>query len=156
MRSRFPTLAVLATLALGFGLTAPAGGAAAMSAPGAARAALAADAAPAAVEQVQYYRDRGRNWHRNRDWRGRDWRRSHRNWDRGWSQNRRYHRPRSGIYFHFGTPAPRYYVPAPRRHYGLSQAHVNWCYSRYRSYRAWDNTFQPYHGPRRQCRSPYA
>ncbi|HEV7434516.1 MAG TPA: BA14K family protein, partial [Pseudorhizobium sp.] len=25
----------------------------------------------------------------------------------------------------------------------------------YRSYRASDNTFQPYNGPRRSCRSPY-
>ena len=33
--------------------------------------------------------------------------------------------------------------------------HVNWCYSQYRSYRAYDNTFQPYNGPRRQCRSPF-
>ncbi|TIP33596.1 MAG: BA14K family protein, partial [Mesorhizobium sp.] len=29
------------------------------------------------------------------------------------------------------------------------------CHDRYRSYRAWDNTFQPYNGPRRQCISPY-
>ncbi|RWO53684.1 BA14K family protein [Mesorhizobium sp.] len=34
-------------------------------------------------------------------------------------------------------------------------AHVEWCYSRYRSYRAYDNTFKPYYGPRRQCISPY-
>jgi hypothetical protein len=34
-------------------------------------------------------------------------------------------------------------------------AHIQWCYDHYRSYRASDNTFQPYHGPRRQCRSPY-
>ncbi|PBC03276.1 BA14K family protein [Mesorhizobium sp. WSM3860] len=51
---------------------------------------------------------------------------------------------------------PRYYQP--RRLYRterLSRAHVQWCYDRYRSYRAWDNTFQPYNGPRRQCISPY-
>lgn len=34
-------------------------------------------------------------------------------------------------------------------------AHVRWCYSHYRSYRASDNTYQPFHGPRRQCVSPY-
>ena len=34
-------------------------------------------------------------------------------------------------------------------------AHVRWCYDHYRSYRASDNTYQPYHGPRRQCNSPY-
>ena len=37
-----------------------------------------------------------------------------------------------------------------------NSAHVAWCYDRYRSYRAWDNTFQPYNGPRRQCWSPYS
>jgi Ni/Co efflux regulator RcnB len=40
------------------------------------------------------------------------------------------------------------------RDYGDS--HVEWCYDRYRSYRAYDNTFQPYNGPRRQCYSPYS
>lgn len=35
-------------------------------------------------------------------------------------------------------------------------AHVQWCYNRYRSYRASDNTFQPYNGPRKQCYSPYS
>ncbi|TPN39437.1 BA14K family protein [Mesorhizobium sp. B2-3-3] len=34
-------------------------------------------------------------------------------------------------------------------------AHVQWCYDHYRSYRASDNTFQPNNGPRRECRSPY-
>lgn len=36
-----------------------------------------------------------------------------------------------------------------------SNRHIHWCYKRYRSYRAWDNTFQPYHGRRRACRSPF-
>ncbi|TPM37097.1 BA14K family protein [Mesorhizobium sp. B2-3-4] len=34
-------------------------------------------------------------------------------------------------------------------------SHVQWCYDRYKSYRASDNTFQPYNGPRQECRSPY-
>ena len=38
---------------------------------------------------------------------------------------------------------------------GINPRHFQWCYSRYRSYRSWDNTFQPNHGPRRQCYSPY-
>ena len=42
-----------------------------------------------------------------------------------------------------------------RRVYRTSDPHVNWCFRRYRSYRAWDNTFQPYRGPRRLCYSPY-
>lgn len=34
-------------------------------------------------------------------------------------------------------------------------SHVQWCYDRYKSYRSSDNTFQPYGGPRQECRSPY-
>jgi hypothetical protein len=53
---------------------------------------------------------------------------------------------------------PRYYYDQPAyyeqpRYYGNS--HSSWCYSRYRSYRAYDNSFQPYYGPRRQCVGPY-
>lgn len=47
-------------------------------------------------------------------------------------------------------PAPVYRAPQP------GSAHVRWCYDRYRSYRAYDNTFQPYNGPRQQCYSPYS
>ncbi|WDZ77650.1 BA14K family protein [Ensifer adhaerens] len=47
---------------------------------------------------------------------------------------------------------PRYYN-GPRAVSG--DAHTRWCYARYRSYRAWDNSYQPYGGPRRQCNSPY-
>lgn len=45
--------------------------------------------------------------------------------------------------------------PPPRVYRGGGNAHVRWCYNRYRSYRASDNTFQPYNGPRQQCYSPY-
>jgi len=51
-----------------------------------------------------------------------------------------------------------YERPAPRRVgrvFRLSRAHANWCQNQYRSYRKWDNTFQPYHGARRACFSPY-
>ena len=41
--------------------------------------------------------------------------------------------------------APRYRV----------SGHEEWCAARYRSYDAWSDTWQPYHGPRRHCRSPY-
>ena len=37
----------------------------------------------------------------------------------------------------------------------VSSPHVAWCHARYRSYRAHDNSFQPYHGRRKQCWSPY-
>ncbi len=51
---------------------------------------------------------------------------------------------------------PRVYNPPPRPRpaYG-GGSHVSWCYSKYRSYREYDNTFQPYRGGRRQCYSPY-
>lgn len=38
---------------------------------------------------------------------------------------------------------------------GGGNAHVNWCYNHYKSYRAYDDTFQPYSGPRKRCDSPY-
>ena len=68
---------------------------------------------------------------------------------------RRYYRPR---YYR-----PRYYRPhrvyrpvrrrVVRRRF--SAAHYGYCSTRYRSYRVRDNTFQPYRGRRKQCRSPY-
>ena len=109
---------------------------------------------------------RGDGWRRD-DWR-RDWRRD--NWrgdDWRWRHRPQHRRNFSGtgIYLNFGIPAYRYYEPRyyqpryvqPRRIYRgeASSAHVRWCYNRYRSYRAWDNTFQPYNGPRQQCWSPY-
>lgn len=48
-------------------------------------------------------------------------------------------------------PAYTYVAPA----YGYGSAHVQWCYLHYRSYRAYDNTFQPNHGPRQQCYTPF-
>lgn len=46
-------------------------------------------------------------------------------------------------------------IAQPRAVAPRGNAHTAWCYSQYRSYRAWDNTFQPYNGPRRVCISPY-
>ena len=104
------------------------------------------------VEQVRHrYRCRyggcGRYW-------GDDWRYRHYRPYRGYG---------SGLYFGFGVPGFQYYAPSyryydpPRRYYRRAgSAHVAWCYDRYRSYREWDNTYQPYHGPRRQCWSPYS
>lgn len=58
------------------------------------------------------------------------------------------HRHRPVVY----NPPPRRRAP-PRRNYG--DRHEDWCYDRYRSYRAYDNTYQPYRGRRRYCQSPY-
>ncbi|MBX5131433.1 BA14K family protein [Rhizobium sp. L9] len=61
-------------------------------------------------------------------------------------------------YGYYGSPY-RYggYYGRPYRAYayGGGSSHVSWCYARYRSYRAYDNTYQPYYGPRRQCVGPY-
>ncbi|NLS17877.1 BA14K family protein [Rhizobium sp. P40RR-XXII] len=111
-------------------------------------------AAPGNVEQVQwrhggYYR---RGWYGGY---------------RGYSGYRHGYRYHDGYWFPlaaFGAGAliggaiasqPRYYAPAPAPSVGINPRHVDWCESRYRSYRAYDNTFQPNYGPRRQCYSPY-
>jgi hypothetical protein len=62
-------------------------------------------------------------------------------------------------YYNNGYNDGYYVQPAPRRYYRvrrLSSAHIQWCYDRYRSYRARDNTFKPNYGPRQQCFSPYS
>jgi hypothetical protein len=68
---------------------------------------------------------------------------------------------RFGLFPDYHVPVYRNYRPPvvyhkPRVRYRLGDAHVEWCYGRYRSYRAYDNTYQPYHGPRTQCWSPYS
>lgn len=105
--------------------------------------------------------------------------------DNDWKKMRRHHPGKSGFYKHDnrgwynGHPGYRYKRPGYRYHDGWwfpagafiagaiiggaindnvyqgGSAHVQWCYSRYRSYRSWDNSWQPYNGPRRQCISPY-
>lgn len=37
----------------------------------------------------------------------------------------------------------------------VSAAHIAWCADRFRSYRAYDNTYTSYRGVKRQCQSPY-
>jgi hypothetical protein len=37
----------------------------------------------------------------------------------------------------------------------LNSNHIDWCHNRWRSFRASDNSYQPYNGPRRICVSPY-
>lgn len=64
-------------------------------------------------------------------------------------------RPRQQPVYVQPAPRPIYVQPAPVYHGGYSQAHYNYCGSKYRSYHYPSNTFQPFHGPRRQCRSHY-
>lgn len=114
----------------------------------------------AEIQNVQYYRD-GPRWRGHRGWdRGRRWDRPRYYGNRHY---RRHHRNNTGavigglalgaIVGGAIASQPRY-APAPRYYRG-SSSHTQWCYNRYRSYRAYDNTFQPYSGPRQQCYSPY-
>jgi hypothetical protein len=80
-------------------------------------------------------------------------------WYRG-HRGYRYYRPGYSYYdgywfpsFLFGALLGSAIAGQPSRVYD-DDAHTRWCYERYRSYRAWDDTYQPYYGPRRQCWSP--
>ncbi len=50
-----------------------------------------------------------------------------------------------------GYPVPLYDIGAT----SSDDAHVRWCYARWRSYRISDNTYQPLYGDRRECVSPH-
>ncbi|MDH6233197.1 hypothetical protein M2281_003808 [Mesorhizobium soli] len=70
------------------------------------------------------------------------------NWNNNWGSG----------FFGFGLPlfgATTTYAAAPVATAPvLTTAHVAWCFGRYRTYTAIDNTFQPRFGPRVQCISP--
>ncbi|TPK42924.1 BA14K family protein [Mesorhizobium sp. B2-5-4] len=114
------------------------------------------------VQTVQY-----REWRRNRSF-DRNFSRNRsfsRNGDMYWNGHRGYREYRRGYRRHgdywfplaaFATGAliTGAIVNENNRVYE-GNAHVQWCYDHYRSYRASDNTFQPNNGPRRECRSPY-
>ncbi|PDT16292.1 BA14K family protein [Rhizobium sp. J15] len=116
-----------------------------------------------AVESVQYRRYYRGDYYRPGYRPGAYYRPGYYGGYRGYSYYRPGYRRYNGYWYPlaaFGAGAviggaiaaqPRYVVPAPR----MGSAHVAWCANRYRSYRAYDNTFQPYNGPRQQCYSPY-
>lgn len=56
-------------------------------------------------------------------------------------------------YHHHPTVGPKIYRQNAR-YVSRKATRVEWCRARYRSYRAADNSFQPLHGPRRQCCPP--
>jgi hypothetical protein len=86
------------------------------------------------------------------------WRGHHARGYRYWHGHRgyRYYRPGyrryNGFWFPPAAFAAGVVIGATARHAG--NAHVRWCRNHYISYRVSDNTYQPYHGPRRQCVSP--
>jgi len=105
------------------------------------------------------------------DWGGHNYRYSDRyRYDRGWDRDRRYYGDR---YYGDRYYRDRYYrrhdntgaiigglaagaiiggIIASQPRVRAGSSHAEYCYSRYRSYRAYDNTYQPTYGPRRQCR----
>ena len=112
-----------------------------------------------------------------RHWGG-GWDGGRRHWRGGWDGPRRhgwygghrgyrYYRPGYRYYDGFWFPLAAFGAGAiiggamaapPRPVYSgsMSPSHVSWCQNRWRSYRAYDNTYQPYSGPRRACVSPYS
>lgn len=98
-------------------------------------------------------RGHGRHWRGDRGYRH-GWYGGH----RGYRYARPGYRHHNGYWFPlaaFGAGAIIGGAIANDRGYVGGGSHVNWCANRYRSYRAYDNTYQPYGGPRRQCMSPY-
>jgi BA14K-like protein len=67
----------------------------------------------------------------------------------------RYHQNGFSLEFQFGQPR-YYYQHRPRPVIRLTQAHVNWCYNRYRTYDHRSNSFVIRHGQRAYCISPYS
>jgi hypothetical protein len=104
------------------------------------------------VTEVQWHHG-GPYWHRGGYYRG----------YRGYGGYRHGYRYHEGYWYPlaaFGAGAliggalasePRYVEPSN----GINPRHYEWCANRYRSYRAFDNTFQPNNGPRQQCLSPF-
>lgn len=101
----------------------------------------------------RYFRDRN-GWNNNRH----GWRRD------GWNRNGGYYRDRNlggavigglitgaivGGVLNNSGPVYR------DRVYRGGNAHVQWCYDRYRTYRASDNTYVPRVGQRAYCNSPF-
>ena len=108
---------------------------------------------PADVQDVQYRRDYDRRgYYRQGD-------RYYYNGHRGYTYRRPGYRQYNGYWFPLAAFATGAIIggavaqPRPVPSYGNS--HVQWCANRYRSYRAYDDTFQPNYGPRRRCVSPY-
>ena len=78
---------------------------------------------------------------------------------RGYRERRPGYREYNGYWFPLAAFAAGAIITgaiANDRPASSGSAHVRWFYDRYRSYREWDNTFQPYNGPRQQCYSPYS
>lgn len=113
------------------------------------------------VQTVQYRVERERReWRRDR----RAYRQVRRNdgayynGHRGYRSYRPGYRQHNGVWFPlaaFATGAIIGGAVAQQPRASVGGSHVQWCANRYRSYRAYDNSYQPNNGPRRACNSPY-
>ena len=141
-------------------------------APAMAAAPMVSVAAPAATQDIQKVSEK--RWIRNgnREWRRGDRGRHDRRWgDRGGSRHywnghrgsnhwrKGYRRHNNGWWYPLAAFGVEVIIRQPRP-YGrvvtdLPPEHYVWCDRRYKSYRVWDDTFQPNKGPRRLCNSPY-
>jgi hypothetical protein len=63
--------------------------------------------------------------------------------------------PRYRDYYYDDYYEPRPYRPRVRYRSSRLDEHQLWCLDRWRSYDIYSDTYQPYHGPRRYCVSPY-
>lgn len=140
----------------------------AAAAPMAPQAPVAAKSDVTQVQSNQVWKKR--NWQgnqrRNGNWNNGNWNNNGPKY--GWYKGHRgypYKRPGYRYYNGFWFPAGAFVAGAiiggaiannNNNYSGGGSSHVQWCYDRYRSYRAYDNTFQPYNGPRQQCYSPYS
>lgn len=104
------------------------------------------------VQQVQYRRHYERHgyYHGHRGYRDR--RPGYRRHNDGWWYPLAAFGAGAIIGGAIAAPPPRRY---PQRVYTGGNAHYQWCASRYRTYRASDNSYVPRVGYRAQCVSPY-
>ncbi|NKM70592.1 BA14K family protein [Rhizobium laguerreae] len=100
-----------------------------------------------------------RRWYRNRHYRNRDYysdrdyyRDDRYGWDRRYDRPYRRHDNTGAIIGGLAAGAIIGGILASQPRARAYSSHADYCYSRYRSYRASDNTYQPNYGPRRQCR----
>ncbi|CAK08459.1 BA14K family protein [Rhizobium leguminosarum] len=96
-------------------------------------------------ENRRHYRDR--HHYRNRD----HYRDDRYGWDRRYDRRYRNHDNSGAIIGGLAAGAIIGSIIASQPRTRAYSSHADYCYSRYRSYRAYDNTYQPNYGPRRQC-----
>lgn len=128
------------------------------------------------------YKYRGARYGKNRYWKNKHygynkrWKHNHYGWNNGWNNGWcrygrcNYHKHHyygwnngwpwfaagaaigyAGAYYYNDD----YYDDGPYYGYGGYNAHVQWCFSRYRSYDPRTDTYLGYDGYRHRCRAPY-